>query len=439
MRSRRQSRDTKRNTEIDETRIYQRPEGTHVARRRNWGKMAGMIILGVVLFLGGMGYGMYSYLKGYSREYPPSSGTPIIDEADSRMNILVLGIDGGVDGKLLKNSRTGTRSDVMMIVSVDPDAKKVGILSVPRDTRVFIPRVNDLEKAGHAHAYGGPELVVQTLEEFLKIDIHRYVRVDFVGFKEIIDTLGGINVDVPQDMDYEDPYQNLFIHIEEGPQKLYGDKALGFVRFREYVDGDIGRIRAQELFLHALADKLMSIGTLTKIPKLVEDIIPYVVTDLTNDDIMFLASVGLGMKLDDAKMQILPGEPGYIGDISYWLVDSEKAAQMVDEIIRGVDRTKNSTVKVAVQNGCGLPGAADYVASILRGYGFDVVSVGNAERFDYTETKILAPKGKQDVQSGIVKCLKAAASEVKAYTSDEIPEDADVLVIIGKDFKMSGQ
>ncbi len=432
------SRKRKRSAELDETRIYKRTEAKPKPKKRNWGKFVGIIVLGVVLFVGGMAVGMYSYLKGYSRGYPPSSGSPVVDESTSKMNILVIGIDGGVNGQLLKASKTGTRSDVMMIVSIDPDTKQVGVLSVPRDTRVFIPRVNDLEKAGHAHAYGGPELVVETLEEFLKVEIHRYVRVDFEGFKKVIDILGGVDIDVPEDMDYDDPDQDLYIHIKEGPQHLDGEEALHFVRFREYVDGDISRIRAQELFLRALADKVMRIATVTKVPKLINDMLPYVLTDLTNDDIMYLASIGLGIKPENVKMAILPGEHGYIGDISYWLVDSEKAAQMVDEVVRGIDRTKNANIKVAVQNGCGIPGAADYIASILRSHGFDVVSVGNASRFDYKETMVLAPKGKQEIQAEILKSIKAAASQSKAYTSDEIPEESDVVVIIGEDLEMSG-
>ncbi len=436
MKSRRRKRDIEHNPELDETRIYKRPETAPKARTRHWGKFVGMIALGVVLFVVGMGFGMYTYLKGYSRGYPPTSELPLVDESTSRMNILVLGIDGGVDGRLLRASKTGTRSDVMMIVSIDTDAKKVGVLSVPRDTRVFIPKINDLEKAGHSHAYGGPELVVQTLEEFLKVEIHRYIRVDFEGFKRVINTLGGVDIDVPEDMNYEDPDQDLYIHIEKGPQTLNGDKALEFVRYREYGDGDIGRIRAQELFLEALADKVMRITTVTKAPKLISDMLPYVLTDLSNDDIMYLVSIGMGIKPENVKMAILPGEPGYIDDISYWLVDSEKAARMVDEVVRGIDRARNAEVKVAVQNGSGLPGAADYIASILRSYGFNVVSVGNADKFDYEHTMVLAPKGKQDIQSELLKSIRAAAVESKAYTSEEIPEESDVLVIIGKDFKM---
>lgn len=435
MRSRKRRRN-EHNADMDETRIYKRPEAPSSPATRSWGKFLGMVALGVVLFLVGMGVGMYTYLKGYSRGYPPTSELPLVNESTSRMNILVIGIDGGVNGQPLKSLKTGTRSDVMLIVSVDTETKDVGVLSIPRDTRVFIPKVNGLEKAGHAHAYGGPELVVETLEDFLDIEIHRYVRIDFEGFKRVIDILGGVEIDVPPGMDYEDPEQDLYIHLKPGLQTLNGEDALKFVRFREYVDADIGRIRAQQAFLQALADKVLRISTATKLPSMISEMLPYVVTDMSNEDIMYLASVGLGVKLDEVKWAILPGEAGYIGDVSYYLVDTEKAAQVVDEIVRGIDREKNSEVRVAVQNGCGIPGAADYVASILRSYGFNVVSVGNADNFDYDETKVLAPKANQDVQTELLKSMRVAGIESKGYTSDQIPDESDVLVIIGKDFRM---
>ncbi len=435
-------RSDKRNLKSEETRIYKKTEVSSKSERskskkKHWGKLVLTVSLGVVLFIGGMLVGMYTYLRGYSTGYPPSSELPLVDESTSRMNILVLGIDGGVDGQLLTHSKTGTRSDVIMLVSIDTNGKKMDILSIPRDTRVFIPKVNNLEKAGHAHAYGGPELVIQTIEEFLDVEIHRYVRADFEGFRQIINTMGGVYIDVPEDMNYKDPYQDLYIHIEAGPQELDGEKALHFVRYRDYVDGDIGRIRAQELFLKALADKVMRIATITKIPKLISDVLPYVLTDLTNEDLMYLASIGLNIKPNEVRMSILPGESGYIGDISYWLIDSTKTAQMVDEVVRGIDRTKNAEIKVTVHNGCGTPGAADYIASILRSYGFDVIEVGNADKFDYNETMVLAPKGKQDIQTELLKSIRAVAVESKAYTSDEIPENSDVLVILGKDIEMS--
>ena len=434
---RRDSHPSNSGNDIDETRIYEMPKESVKPQKRRRLKKAWIVVLAVVLFGTGTVFGMYSYLKAYSSSYPFSSGDVVAES--SRINILVIGIDGGVNGKVNTSGKTGTRSDVMMVVSIDPELKKVGILSVPRDTRVLIPTVNSIEKAGHAHAYGGPDLVVETLENLLEIDIHRYVRVDFEGFKKVIDVLGGVYIDVPEDMDYEDPYQNLYIHIEKGPQVLNGEKALGFVRYRQYRNADIGRIEAQHLFLQALADKVLSVATLPKIPQLVSEIMPYVVTDLSNEDIMYLASVGLNMKMQDVEMGVLPGSDGYIGDLSYWLVDAEKAQEAVDRLIRGIDRTKNANVKVSVQNGCGIPGAADYVASILRSYDFQVVSVDDASRFDYEETRVLAPKEQKDVQIEILRILKSTSDQAKAYVSHDLPDEADVLVIIGNDFSKYGQ
>ncbi|QUL97615.1 MAG: LCP family protein [Candidatus Fermentithermobacillus carboniphilus] len=429
MRSRRSRHEPLQPDPVEETRIYHKDEVGRKPKRR-WVKVLGILVFAVVLFFGGMAYGIFSYIKGYS---PPGAADP--QEFQKRLNILVLGIDGGVNGKLLKNQKTGTRSDVIILVSVDPETKAVGVLSIPRDTRVFIPSVNDLEKIGHAHAYGGPELAVRTVEEFLKVDIDRYVRIDFEGFKKVIDTLGGVEIDVPTRMDYDDPYQNLHIHLEPGRQVLDGEKALEFVRYRQYADGDIGRIKAQEQFLKALMDKVLRIATIPKIPSLIADIKPYVVTDLTNDDIMYLAKIGLSIKPENVKMGLVPGQPGYIAEVSYWLPDAQKTQEIVDELIRGIDREKYNNIKVVVQNGCGVQGAADYLASILRAQGFTVVSVGNAGRYDYPETKVLAPRSKSEAQALVLRSVKATCNEAKAYRSDEVPENADVLVIIGKDFK----
>jgi len=418
--------------ELEETRIYTRRVGT-VKSGRRWLKIAGLVLLGVLLFLGGMAYGMLGYIKGYE---PPGDLTP--EKHMDRINILVLGIDGGVNGGLLKYDKTGTRSDVMVVVSVDPETTEVGVLSIPRDTRVFIPKINDLEKVAHAHAYGGPELSVETVEEFLKINIDRYVRVDFEGFKKVVDILGGLEIDVPQNMSYDDPYQNLHIHLKAGRQVLDGEKALEFVRYRSYPDGDIGRIRAQQQFLKALLTKALSIGSLTKIPSLIAEVKPYVVTDLTPEEMLYLAKIGLKVKPENVKMAVLPGEASYITDgdqtLSYWVADRQKMAPLVDELIRGIDRTKNANIKVAVQNGCGVSGAADYLASILRGQGFNVVSVSNANRMDYEETRVIGRGDDSQAQSVVLRNVLATCRQARTYKSNDVPSGADVLVIIGKDF-----
>lgn len=433
MRSRRSSRVNE--DDVEETRIYRRRD-VRCKSGRKWLRVTVLTFAAVLLLVGGVVYGMWGYFKRL--EPPPELVSPADNEKSGRINILALGIDGGVDGKLLKSAETGTRSDVMILVSIDPQTKEVGVLSIPRDTRVFIPKVNDFEKIAHAHAYGGPDLSVQTVEEFLGVKIDGYVRVDFEGFKKLVDILGGVEINVPEDMNYDDPAQNLHIHLKAGDQVLDGEKALEFVRYRRYVNGDIDRIKAQEQFLKAVLQKALSVGSIAKIPAIISQVTPYVVTNLTSDELLYLAKLGLEIKPESVKMAIVPGTPAYISDggeaLSYWVADKQQTAVVVDELIRGIDHSKTSSIKVAVQNGCGIQGAADYLASILRSQGFNVVSVGNASRQDYKETRVMGP-GNSDNESLVLNSVLPACSQAKTYKTNDLPDGADVLVIIGKDFK----
>ena len=440
MRSRRTSRrrrnDEATESEIEKTRVFQRGE---TRPKRSWLRVAGLVAGAVLLFLAGAAFGLYRFTSQLSPGLVPDEYKPTYE---GRINILVLGIDTGVNGTL-KNPQadiTGTRSDVVMLVSFDPVTKEVGILSIPRDTRVYIPEVVfDYEKVAHAHAYGGPELSVKTVAGFLGVDIHHYVRFDFEAFKKAIDLLGGVDVDVPQDMNYDDPYQNLHIHLKKGMQHLNGEQALGLVRYRYgYEDGDIGRIETQEIFLKALIKKAASLSGAMKIPELIKTMSPYVKTDLSTQDILNLANMAIGVKPEDVRMGIVPGVPQNISDgreeLSYWVADRTATDELVDDLIRGISKEKNALIKVAVQNGNGVAGAADALAAKLRADGFDVVSVGNASKQDYAETRVVA-SGNSAAMWAVLRCLKDVCSQAKTYEG-KVPSGAQVLVIVGKDYKI---
>ncbi len=424
--------------EVEETKVFQREE-VQLPGRRQWLYVLGAVILAVLLFGGGAIIGFMRFATHPSDVLIPPE---IQDEFQGRINILVMGIDGGVNGGS-KSSPDGKRSDVLMVLSVDPDLQEVGVLSIPRDTRAFIPKeISDYQKIGHAHAYGGAQLAIDTVEMLLKIPIHHYVRVDFEGFVAVIDRLDGIDIDVPGDMYYKDPFQDLLINIPKGPQHLDGKTALGFVRYREYDMGDIDRIKAQELFLKALIQKAVKLRNVFKIPDLIADMQPYFSTSLTTQDLLYLSSVAMKMEPDDIKMGLLPGTPEdrLEGEtkVSYWIHDSSGSEKMVDRLINGIDLERNAFIRVAVENGCGITGAADKLATVLRNEGFQVVSVGNAKRQDYLVTDVMAVSEKKGdlvlVHRGI-KSICSQAQGLKAKDKD-MPEEADVLVIIGKDFKM---
>ncbi len=437
MKSRRSSRRQSEH-EIDDTRVFRKSDVRKP--RARWQRTLGVVLAALLLFGAGA---LVGFLRSISQ--PPHGLIPeeMLETYQGRINILVLGIDGGVNGRLNKPNVNTGRSDVLMLVSIDEVSKEAGVLWVPRDTRIYIPgSINDYDKAGHAHAYGGPELSVKAVQEFLKVDIHHYVRVDFEAFKKAVDVLGGVDIDVPPGMDYEDPDQDLFIHLKPGKQRLYGDEALQFVRFREPTNADIGRIEAQKRFIKALIDKAFSMSSVLKIPDLVKEITPYFRTDLSEADVLYLANIARSIKPDSVGMGVVPGIPKDLSDgdrvVSYWVADGSATTKMVDELIKGLSREKNATVKVAIQNGCGIQGAADALATILQDQGFTVVSVGNADRYDYAQTQVFAGADAKEGQILVFNSLKRFYPGAKAFRSDKIPEGADVLVIVGKDYRVSG-
>ena len=129
---------------------------------------------------------------------------------------------------------------------------------------MLLPGRKEVEKLGHAYAYGGPALTVKAVEDLLQIPVNYYVTLHWQGFIRCVDSLGGVDLYVEQDMDYEDPYAALAIHLNKGYQHLDGDKSGQYVRFRSDELGDIGRAQRQQRFLRALANQAFQWETLAK-------------------------------------------------------------------------------------------------------------------------------------------------------------------------------
>lgn len=415
--------------------MFQRDQVSRTGRYQ-WLKILAGVIVAILLFTGGAVVGFYRFFSRPSDNLIPPEE---MDDFAGRINVLILGIDSGANGAG-STSPVGKRSDVMIVASIDPEMKEVGLLSIPRDTRAYIPgKIKNYEKIGHAHAHGGPELAMETVELLLGIPIHHYIRVNFEAFKKGVDMIGGVDMVIPENMDYVDPAQDLYIHIPKGPVHLDGELALQFVRYRSYVDGDIGRIKAQETFLKEVIKKALSLSNILKIPDIIQELLPHVSTSLSTQDLGYLADTCRKMDAGAVKMALVPGVAEYLlegeYEVSYWIPDKDKTEDVVDELIRGISKERNSQVRVAVQNGCGITGAADTLAILLRDQGFQVVSVGNADKQDYETTEVLASDANRVAQALALRGAKATCPEAKAYKSKNVPEEADVLIIIGRDYK----
>ncbi len=247
---------------------------------------------------------------------------------DSRINILLMGLDDGEPD----NPNSPRRADAMIVASINPADKTVNLLSIPRDTKVHIPGKSGEDKINASYFYGGPGLAKRTVQDFLHIPINYYVAIDWQAFIKVVDILGGVDIHVERDMNYEDPYENLAIHLRKGKQHLDGQKAGEYVRFRHDELGDIGRVQRQQQFMQALTDQMLQAGTIFKLPSLMATISHYVKTDMSSYTMLKVANVLKDINLASLHTTMVPGDFATIDNISYWVPDMMQTQKMVKDI-----------------------------------------------------------------------------------------------------------
>lgn len=216
-------------------------------------------------------------------EYSPPEWT-----GTERVNVLLM----GGDERGLKEGEVA-RSDSMMVVSFDPNTKKIHLFSVLRDTYADIPNHRS-GRVNTAITLGGPELAMKTVGNLMGLDIQYYVYVDFQGFIKLVDAIGGVDYYVEKNMRYRDAADGhqFDIDLKKGWQHLDGEKALQYVRFRHDAMSDFTRTERQRNFLKAVADKLKSGWNIVRFPDILSKVTPYVETNMSPDDMLRLANLG---------------------------------------------------------------------------------------------------------------------------------------------------
>lgn len=299
-------------------------------RKTKWIILSGVLVL--IVLIGSGGYYFLNRPLTHQTSYPQTAGTqassPTVPITSSkpdnhRLNVLLIGTD-------TRPGETGGNTDVLMLASIDPKTHRIEMMSIPRDTKVMYPD-GSLAKINTALVLGGPPLVESLVEQLTGQPIDNYALTHFGGLVQIIDTLGGITIDVPERMYYNtgDKQYNI-INLKSGVQTLNGTQALGFVRFRHDALGDIGRVGRQQQFLQALTQKLLRPSNITKLPTLIREF-----WGTIDSDMSLLQVLNVGAHAEQYRgykiiTQTLPGsfhnpDPKIPGDVSYWIVNPVEA------------------------------------------------------------------------------------------------------------------
>jgi polyisoprenyl-teichoic acid--peptidoglycan teichoic acid transferase len=420
--------------------------GSRKARHRpprRWGRiivllLTGCITAALVYVFSMVGVAVQEVTDPIPEEVRPEM-RPLPVQAGQRINVLVMGLDAD---KL--------RSDTMLLVSFDPETKKATFMQIPRDTRALIAGKGTYEKINSAYAYGVGDKqfpanlrALKTVEDLLDVSIHYTVVVDLEGFRKAIDAVGGVTIDIPQKMDYDDPTQDLHIHFEPGRQKLDGKQALEYVRWRGnndgtgYVDGDLGRIRAQQQFLGALLDKMLRPANLVSLPGQLAEISHYISTTMESSRILSLTALATSLRRADLEFTTLPGtdgylfEPAYAQRISYYFMDPVATGKLVDRAVRGIEPAAAAGVKVQVVAGASSGAAAQTVVERLSGQGFKA-TLSTANEAGAEKTRVVALTSETAKAQLVARSLGSQGYTVEVMSLAEAGPTADVKVILGK-------
>jgi len=414
-------------------------------------------------------------------------------QIQGRVNILLLGIDKRPD-------EVYARTDTMILVTLDPNTNQAGMLSVPRDLWVSIPgydedRINKANFLGDQYGYpgGGPALTMKTVQYNLGVPVHAFVKVDFDGFRNIIDTLDGIDIDVPQTIDDPKYPDNNYgydpFYIEAGHHTLDGYDALRYARTRATPGSDFSRAKRQQQVLLAIRDKALQLNMLPKIPELWSSMSGTVETSLSLVDILELAKlasavdtgniqsavIGPSMTIDyvvpdTGARVLLPRREKIRALIDEMFVESEptapaaeaqaavdaaappqvdteaastvQAQARAEEIQQQAERQQEikeflaqEDARLVVQNGTSIPNLASQTALYLKQQGFNIFQHGTADSSTYEHTVIVVYNENKTFTLDVLKAI-FNVDEENIRRSPNLKSDLDFRVIIGSDFEL---
>ena len=373
---------------------------------------------------------------------PMPTAMPVLDLPEEVMNIVLLGTDTEAGG-------SGWRTDVIVVVSVNPDIPSVSLLSIPRDLYVWVPgygydRINTADRRGALIGYpgGGPALVKATIEYNLGIPIHYYARVDFDGFVRIVDTLGGIDIPIECELhdtfpDPANPEQGIDIDWVPGIQHMDGRQALWYVRSR-WSTHDFDRNRRQQQVLRALFHRVLDLDIIPRIPELWGALRESVETDLGLEEMIRLGLIGSQLDLSNVKSRFISSTY-----LEYYLAPNgahvllplqDALAPVVAEAMQppAAGRAYQPPFRVEVWDGTGQPGLGAVAAERLRWEGFEVVGLTAVDPVSDTQVLDLTTTDKGSPLWLLTRLYQLSSADIISQPTEGSP--VDLRIILGADY-----
>ena len=429
------------------------------------------ILTFMALFIGGfVGYSTYKNGWGVKGIIQTAMGQDAkkLENLDP-FTVLIMGVSEDISVKL---------TDTIMVASYNPKTQKATLLSIPRDTFVgankskatSYDKINALYQTKTKEKDTSPEKTLAAVNKITGLNITYYVVVSNNALVQLVDAIGGVEYDVPIDMDYDDSSQDLYIHLEKGYQKLNGEQAEWLVRFRHnnngssypssYGNNDIGRMKTQREFLKVVAKQLIQLKNVTKLGTFIDIFKENVQTNISNWTLMkdYIPYM-LDFDTENIQTETLPGNPSSFGpyNLSYFVYNEKQTKELIDRLFaeqnqveeemadenletENVAKTRqiqenttestNSKIKLELLNGCGDSTLFSKAKKALENEGYTISKTGNTN--SASKTIIM---NKTSLSNNIISNLKDILGVGNISSSNSSANKVDATIIIGKDYK----
>ncbi len=380
-------------------------------------------MIGVMIrwIFGGAALSLAGVLAGLLLHFLVSHGAMIVGwPSGERINVLVMGLDRTVSDENPSIILPISRTDVLIAASFDPVSHRLYLLNIPRDTQAPIPG-HGTQKINAAHAYGGAPMTLETVEDFLGVSFPYYLEITERGLVHLIDAVGGVNIYVDKDMNYDDNWDGLHIHLKKGYRRLGGKTAVEYARFRNDEFGDITRIRRGQLLIGALLDELHRPRVIFRLRRILRVFREDITTNIPLDQLLTLGWFTVRVPSNGLVRATLPG---VLGEVD-WFPDTVKDRLLVTSMFYDVDLDILTKTTIDVVNATGTRDALTDPLARLAALGVRVLRVSDDS--DGAETVVIVHRGHTHVGS-----IVAAVVGARLVVATGRGSAADLTLVLGR-------